>query len=221
MASEFVEEYLEALYDLSKISTPVKTTDVSSYLNIAPASVTEMLQKLAKSKYIEYKKYYGATLTPKGEEIAAQIKRRHRLAEKFLSDILGMEDVHDVACGLEHLLGGEFEKRLCQLLDRPTLCPDEKEIPPCEHGFEACKTCTPENLTPLTTLQEGEHAQIKVVVEDRLTRERLFSQGITPGKTISLVKKEETYSLFNIDDKQIALEHGLVKKILISKKPVA
>lgn len=221
MASEFMEEYLEALYDLSRQGTPVKTTDLSAHLNIAPASVTEMLQKLSRAEYVRYKKYYGAVLTPKGRELAAQIKRRHRLAERFLSDILGMEDVHDVACGLEHLLTGEFERRVCQLLYHPALCPDEKEIPPCKEGFDACSTCASENLVLLSSLLEGEQAWIKVVVGDRLLRERLSAQGITPGKTISLVEKTEMYSVFKIGDvEEVALDNDIIKKILVNKRVV-
>jgi len=98
--SASTEEYLEALYTLTQDGKTASTGGVSKRLRIAPASVTEMLRKLAESGYVNYAPYQGVTLTEKGFEIAEKMTRKHRLLERFLHDMLkiGNDKVHYEAC---------------------------------------------------------------------------------------------------------------------------
>ena len=150
--SASTEEYLEALYTLTQDGKAASTSEISKRLNIAPASVTEMLKKLADSGYVNYSPYQGVTLNPKGFEIAEKMTRKHRLLERFLHDILkiGNDKVHNEACEMEHALSDETERALCQTLKAPDKCPDdEKVIPPCNLGFSSCDECRkwgPDNL---------------------------------------------------------------------------
>jgi DtxR family Mn-dependent transcriptional regulator len=88
MVSENAEDYLACIYDLSRDEGAVKTNEIAAKLGLTPASVTEMTQKLAAEGYLNYEKYKGVTLTHKGRKLAARIKRRHRLLERFLVDVL-------------------------------------------------------------------------------------------------------------------------------------
>ncbi len=132
MNEERPEEYLEALHTLTEGEKPAKTTEIASLLGVAPASVTEMLQKLAEEGYIDYQPYYGASLTKKGLDIARKVKRRHRLLERFLVDFLGMEEdnAHKEACKLEHVISDDMERRFCLLMNHPRKCPDGNPIMP-------------------------------------------------------------------------------------------
>jgi len=96
MASEQLEEYLEAIYDIGERDGTAKTSSIARCLNVAPASVTEALQNLSEKGYVHYEPYRGATLTEQGKGIAESIKRRHRLLEVFLSDVLKIngENMH-------------------------------------------------------------------------------------------------------------------------------
>ncbi|MBP1707764.1 MAG: ideR, partial [Chloroflexi bacterium] len=107
--SKSTEEYLEALYTLTQDRAAATTSDISKRLNIAPASVTEMLKKLADKGYVKYSPYQGVTLTPGGYEIAEKMTRKHRLLERFLHDTLniGNNRVHQEACAMEHGLSDE------------------------------------------------------------------------------------------------------------------
>src|SRR5450755_1793790 len=87
---ESLEEYLEGIYRLEREGSGVTTSGLASELGVAPASVSGMLKKLALSGYIEHKARGDVLLTPKGLEIAARVVRRHRLAERLLTDVLGM-----------------------------------------------------------------------------------------------------------------------------------
>src|SRR4030066_1580799 len=100
MSSKSVEDYLRALSLLSQNGKAVSTTEISRYFKIAPASVTEMLKKLAEKGYIEYSPYHGTTLTSEGKRIAEKTARKHRLLERFLHDVLKIDNVkvHSQAC---------------------------------------------------------------------------------------------------------------------------
>jgi len=105
MKTKTIEDYVELVYDLEKNKKPVHTNDVASALNINPASVTEVFQKLNKEGYLHYKKYSGASLTKKGRELAVKTKKKHTSLAEFLA-ILGVkEDIAEKdACEMEHIL---------------------------------------------------------------------------------------------------------------------
>ncbi len=141
--SENIEEYLEVLYRNGSNGEQVSTTQLSKDLGIAPGSVTQMLKKLEKLGYISYTPYKGATLTDDGMKIAQKITRKHRILEKFLTDVLKIkeENVHDQACEMEHTLSDEAERALCNMLKNPDVCPDDHVIPACNFDFGSCQEC--------------------------------------------------------------------------------
>ena len=144
MEQKSTQDYLKAVYDLSKNGDLVSTTEISQKLDVAPASVTEMLKKLSQDGYIKYSPYHGSTLTEKGLQEAQKVTRKHRLLEKFLSDVLhiGKDKVHTQACQMEHALSDEAEESLCRLLKHPDTCSDDgKTIPACDLPFSNCEEC--------------------------------------------------------------------------------
>lgn len=105
MRKKTVEDYVELVYDLQKGKERVHTNDIASALNINPASVTEILQKLSREGHIDYEKYGGATLTEKGKRIARETKKRHDTLKEFLV-LLGVDKkiADEDACEMEHIL---------------------------------------------------------------------------------------------------------------------
>src|SRR3990170_4243875 len=103
MSSKSVEDYLKTVHVLSRNGSGASTTEISRTMKVAPASVTEMLKKLAENGYVNYSPYHGSTLTLKGIQEAQRITRKHRLLEKFLSDVLHVrnDQVHTQACEME------------------------------------------------------------------------------------------------------------------------
>ncbi len=196
------EEYLEALYTLTQDGKTASTTAISKRLNVAPASVTEMLRKLADSGYVNYAPYQGATLTTKGFEIAEKMTRKHRLLERFLHDVLkiGNDRVHEEACQMEHVLSDEADRALCQTLKSPDKCPDdEKVIPPCAFGFSSCEECRKwggdslekvgrrkANVVSMSALKENQEGTIAFIRGDNKVLRRLLDLGLTPGTKISV-----------------------------------
>ena len=123
--SDAVEEYLEAIHRFAGYGDGPTTTRLAEHLNVKPASVTGMLKRLADLGLIIYQRYGRIKLTPAGDRLAHAVVRRHRLAERFLTDVLEvpLAQVHDEACRLEHALSADVAGRIADKLGDPELCP--------------------------------------------------------------------------------------------------
>ena len=204
MEQKSTQDYLKAVYNISKNGDIVSTTEISQKLDVAPASVTEMLKKLAQDGYVKYSPYHGSTLTAKGLQEAQRVARKHRLLEKFLSDFLhiGKDKVHMQACQMEHALSDEAEESLCRLLKHPDTCSDDgKTIPACNLPFSNCEECIKlhnqgleevgkrnANLTPIRELKGGKYGKISFIRGEHKILQRLLDMGLTPGTRIKVIK---------------------------------
>jgi DtxR family transcriptional regulator, Mn-dependent transcriptional regulator len=198
------EEYLEALYTLTQDGQAAGTSAISKRLNIAPASVTEMVKKLSEEGYVKYEPYQGAKLTDKGFDIAEKMTRKHRLLERFLYDMLKIrkEKVHHEACQMEHALSDEAERALCQTLNVPWKCPDDDQaIPPCNLGLATCGECRQsrsedlekigkrhQDIIAVSKLKEKQEGTVAFVRGDDKVLRRLLDMGLTPGTKISVTR---------------------------------
>lgn len=128
--SESVEEYLEAIRKLGKTRGGVSTSRLAHRLGVTPASVTGMLRRLAELGLITYQRYRNVTLTARGSRRANEVIRRHRLAERLLTDVLGvpLEEAHDEACRLEHAVSPAVASRIARTLGSPAECPHGNPI---------------------------------------------------------------------------------------------
>jgi len=198
------QDYLKAVYGLRKNGDLVSNAQIAQKLDVAPASVTEMLKKLAEEGYVNYSPYHGSTLTEKGLKEAQKITRKHRLLERFLADTLhiGKEKVHVQACEMEHALSDEAEESLCRLLKHPDTCSDDgKTIPACDLPFSTCEDCIKlhaegleevgkrhENLTPIRELKSGKYGKVSFIRGEHKVLQRLLDMGLTPGTKIRVLK---------------------------------
>jgi len=118
MRKKTVEDYAEIIYILQEEKGIVHTNDIASALDINPASVTEMFQKLSEAGYINYEKYSGVTLTAKGKTIAKKTRRKHDTLKEFLLIIGINEKIADAdACRIEHIVNPETMDRLTKFVE--------------------------------------------------------------------------------------------------------
>jgi DtxR family Mn-dependent transcriptional regulator len=159
-----IQDYLKHIYELNENGSAASTNDLAARLNIAPASVTGMLQKLANSKpaLVVYKKHQGATLTRPGEKAALEVIRHHRLLETFLVTTLGYswDEVHCEADKLEHVISEDFEARMAKALGHPTRDPHGELIPTADLVMPADNSC------PLASLRTDDTATVRRVSDD-------------------------------------------------------
>ena len=113
MRKKTIEDYVELIYIMQEGKEIVHTNDIASALDINPASVTEIFQKLSDEEYINYEKYSGVTLTEKGRRIAVKTKKKHDTLKSFLM-LLGVEEkiADEDACKIEHHVNQETMRKL-------------------------------------------------------------------------------------------------------------
>ncbi len=156
MHTQAVEDYLKAIFELQTNQASVTTTMLAEHLNVAPASVTGMIKKLADLHLVVYKPYQGVQLTEGGKKIALEVVRHHRLIELYLAEALGVpwDRVHDEAEKWEHVLSEEIEDRMDAILGHPTADPHGAPIPNRQGEITA-----PERI-PLAAMKPGQSATI-------------------------------------------------------------
>jgi DtxR family transcriptional regulator, Mn-dependent transcriptional regulator len=170
-------ETLKALYRLSSKGSDAHTGALADVLGVSPGSATAIVKRLAERGLLNHKLYRGVELTLAGRAAAVGAIRRHRIVERFLSDMLGYpwNEADRLAATFEHDLPDEVEDRLYVALDRPSSCPHGFPIPPPEVGEIP-------DLPPLYDLEPGEMAVVAVPgsTDPEVVR-FLETMGLRPG----------------------------------------
>ncbi len=114
--SQSAEDYLERIHELIEEKGYARSVDIAHSLKVKQASVTAMVQRLAKAGYLKYEKYRGLLLTPKGREVARHIQQRHATLEHFFT-LLGIDPAtqHQDIEGIEHHLSHETVELISDL----------------------------------------------------------------------------------------------------------
>jgi DtxR family Mn-dependent transcriptional regulator len=184
--TESVDNYLKAIFTLSGPEEGrVSSTALAERLGVAPASITNMLQKLSASPAppVEYESRRGVRLSPTGRRRALEIVRHHRLIETFLYEVLDypIEEVHDEAERLEHFISERLEERIDVKLGRPKFDPHGHCIPALDGKMSA------ERSTSLTDVKEdGKFVVDSVSDSDAALLKRLKGHGIIPGARLQV-----------------------------------
>ncbi len=205
MTTESTEEYLEAIYYLYERGEAATTTSVAKELKVAPASATQMLKKLAKQGYLKYVPYRGVTLTPKGEKIGKKVLRKHRVMEKFLSNLgLPKSRVHKDACELEHHIPDDLERAIHQRFEGGRLLPPG----------------APSNVVPLTSLLDGQKGIVSFIGGGRGASQRLADLGLTPRTEIKVVKSALFRGplMVSVRGTTLAIGRGIAAKVFVRVK---
>ncbi len=187
MQTQAVEDYLKTIYELQGLQQNVSTTALAERLNVAPASVTGMIKKLAGLKLVAHKPYKGVSLTKAGEKIALEVIRHHRLVESYLAEALGVpwDQVHEEAEKWEHVLSEDLEDRIDAMLGHPTTDPHGAPIPTREGTMPQAE------LLRLVDLEPGQAAVIAEVSDHDPALLRYFGdRGLYPEAELVLVSVE-------------------------------
>src|SRR6266581_3039753 len=132
------EEYLETILELEEEGVPAIRARLVERLGVSAPSVSETVNRLVDLGYTELLADRTLFLTQKGRDLATSIVRRHRLAERLLVDIIGLEweKVHREADRWEHAISADVEEKLVQLLGDPATCPHGNPIPGSAHKVD-------------------------------------------------------------------------------------
>ncbi len=212
------EEYLERIYRFEESGKkPVKTNDLAQDLGVSPASVTEMISgPLSVKGLVKYTPYKGVTLTEKGKKVASATMRKHRLAERLLVDVVGVNwgESHEEACKLEHALSEDVVEKLDNALGNPASCPHGNIIP------DPKGIVPPDNSEPLSDYEPPSEVEVIRISNERTDLLRqLCSLGIFPGVKLKVIQKSPLGGplLVDLGKCQIAVGKDIAK--LIRVKP--
>ena len=187
MHTESVQNYLKAIYHLREQSGKVTTTALARELEVAPASATLMIKRLAEQDLVVHEPYRGVALSAEGERVAVEMVRHHRLVERFLAEVLDVpwDEVHDEAEKWEHLLSEDIEERMDRALGFPESDPHGAPIP-ARNGAVARR-----EESPLTALRPGQSAVVAEVDDrDAAVLRYVAALGLVPGARLEVVDEE-------------------------------
>lgn len=180
------EEYLETILELEEEGVlPIRARLVER-LGVSAPSVSETVSRLVEAGYTELMGDRSLRLTDKGRALATTVVRRHRLAERLLVDVIGLEweKVHKEAARWEHAISADVEEKLIILLGDPATCPHGNPIPGTSRAADTTIT------KPLSLVTNGEIRVIRIgeriEVDDEALR-LLATADLTPGRTAAII----------------------------------
>jgi DtxR family Mn-dependent transcriptional regulator len=179
MPSSTLQEYLEAIYKIS-LSGDVRPTQIAEAISVSGPTVTATLRRLEAAALIT-RPDGGVALTEQGRREAIAVIRRHRIAERFLVDVLDLpwESVHEEACLLEHAMSPRVLASLEKFLNNPSVCPHGHPIPSVDGAVSE-----PAGV-PLGTLSAGASGTVvRVSEEDDQVLAYLGSLHLVPGSPV-------------------------------------
>ncbi len=208
-------EALKAIYRATRDVDAAVTGDLAHALDLTPGSVTATIKRLASHGLVDHTPYRGVTLTPPGRRAAVAAIRRHRIVERFLSDMLGYpwHEADRLAGTFEYELPDEVEERMFVALDRPEACP---------HGFPipAAEVDVIPQLPALATLDAGDRAVVAVpgsTQPDVIAF--LETLGLRPGVTVEVREKHpfEGPLVLRVDGVDRTVGYQLAAQIYVNK----
>jgi DtxR family Mn-dependent transcriptional regulator len=214
--SSEAEEYLEAIYRLENKTGFARTMELARQLNVVPGSVTNTIAGLERRGLVIHEPYRGVKLTEKGRKLSLYVLRRHRLAERLLTDILHLDwsEVHDAACKLEHAIPANIIKPLEKTLGHPKTCPHGNPIP------TACGGILEEKSEPLVNLNPGESGIIVKIIDEKAdVLQHLAALGIAPGVRVKVEEKPSFRGSITIrvGEESFALDYDVVSNVNVKR----
>ena len=216
IVSNQAEEYLEAIYRLESKVGFARTMDLARELGVVPGSITNTIENLERKGLVIHEPYKGVKLTGNGQKIASSILRRHRLAERLLTDFLHLDwsEVHDPACKLEHALSPEIVKLLEKALGHPKRCPHGNPIP------TKCGGIIEEETVALTELDAKTSGVIVKITEEKAEiLKQLTELKLTPGERVEVEDNAVSSGSLRVrvGDKSSTIDHNVALIIYVKK----
>jgi DtxR family Mn-dependent transcriptional regulator len=176
------EEYCETIFELSEDGLDVIQARIAERLEVSRPAVSEMIRKMEREGLVKVDGTGELSLSDDGMTLAQQVVRRHRLAERFLTDMLDLSwaEAHHEAGKWEHVISPVVEQALTRVLGNPTTCPHGNPIPGSDYK-------RPIDATVLGHMKEGDVFTVQRIPEELEFEpgllEYLEEVGVTPGQS--------------------------------------
>ena len=216
MSTDNREDYLINILRLTEGKGVVRTTELAEYMEVSPASVTEMLKVLQKEGLVNYERYRGVSLTERGNMKARDLRRKHHIMERFLTDVLEIDhkDAHDQACAVEHSMSDDAANRMCRMMGTKVDGDCATCSNPCT-GLEG----TSGKCLQVSAMVQGDKGTIShLSSDDPGMIRKLISMGFVPGRYVELSTyvSDKGARIIRIGDTTIALDLGMASAIFVN-----
>jgi DtxR family Mn-dependent transcriptional regulator len=203
------EMYLRTVYELEEEGVVPLRARIAERLGQSGPTVSQTVARMERDGLVHVADDRHLELTDKGRHEAVGVMRKHRLAERLLTDIIGLdwEDVHIEACRWEHVMSEAVERRIVAMLDKPLVCPHGNPIPGLDELGLAFATS--DDHTALLTLSAAVDAGVSSVVVDRIseqlqpdaaTMHDLTRAGMRPGQKIQAADADAGVEVWSGDE---------------------
>ena len=194
------EMYLRTIYELVEEGIVPLRARIAERLHQSGPTVSQTVARMERDGLVTVEGDRHLELTDEGMRLATRVMRKHRLAERLLTDVIGLpwEEVHEEACRWEHVMSEAVERRLLEILDHPTESPYGNPIPGLgELGETKVGEDFMDNVEPLSgaAVSEDQLVHVKRISEEMQKDEELMGLlrrvGALPGKTVTIARTEE------------------------------
>ncbi len=217
--SEVVSHYLEAIYYMESEGEPLRSARLADWLGVSRPTVTVAVRRMTGYGMVRMNRRKEVELTPAGRRAAEAIVRRHRIMERWLTDGLGLDWVtaDEEAARLEHAVSEVVERRLYEVLGRPTTCPHGNPIPgyskalPREVRLASLATGTNASVSRVSEVAEREAPTLLTYLHER---------GLTPGREIAVIEVDGVGRTIRVRTRKrlVTLSHDTAAKLWVVPK---
>ncbi len=206
------EMYLRTVLELEEEGIPALRARLSERLGLSAPSISEGVARLEDQGLLLLTADRTVALTEQGRDKAEHVMRKHRLAERLLVDVLGLEHeyVHEEACRWEHVISDRVERRLVEFLGNPTTSPYGNPIPGAGHA--------PETIVALADAAEGAKVVLHSISErlqaDPAVMHVLHEHGMIAGETVEVAHTDDGVTL-QLDEHVLALSPDSAKLVYV------
>ena len=208
------EEYCECIFELHEDNLDVIQARVADRLSVSRPSVSEMIKRMEAEGLIHLRGT-KIVLTDEGTVLATKVVRRHRIAERFLTDILGLSwaTAHHEAGKWEHVLSAEVEEAMNRVLNNPTTCPHGNSIPGSAHREV--------HMTSLANIQIGQPYTVGRITEELEHKsgvlEFLESINLVIGTTATVTARSEDGNItVRINNDEVTIDSFIGNRVLVN-----
>ena len=213
-----IEDYLQAIYSLEGEGEIVISARLARRMRVRPPTAWATVRRMIRDSLVELDGKKIIRLTPKGHELAEDITRRHRLAERFLVDVMGLgwAEAHEEAHIFEHAITPRLEAKIMSMAGNPQSCPHGSPIP----GTGAKLA---EDLVPLSSLKAGEEATIEFISEELEEDGELLvyleRSEMKPGSRVKVLGATRSTGVVSVDrgGQQVPLGIAVADRIRVRK----
>ena len=219
------EMYLRTIYELLEEGVPPLRARIAERLHQSGPTVSQTVARMERDGLLSVKADRTIKLTPKGARLARDVMRKHRLAERLLIDVIGLEweKVHDEACRWEHVISDEVERRLLGILHSPTRSPYGNPIPGLKDlGMDYDQVPFREGVVPLSQVVPN-RGEVTVTLQrmsenlqaDAEVLSALAALGLRPGMDF-VVRRVGLDLRFSVGEEAVTVDEAVAELLFVS-----